>query len=198
MKKIKRALISVSDKTGLTDLASFLTRESVEIISTGGTAAALLKSGFKVIEVSEYTGFSEMLDGRVKTLHPKIHAGILHRRSIPDHLAQMAAMGWSGIDLVVVNLYPFEQVTAKPGTTFDEAIENIDIGGPCLLRASAKNHAHVAVLCDPADYPIFMAEMGESGGELSANFRRNLAQKAFARTSAYDQIISRYLEKHQG
>ncbi|MDR2368666.1 MAG: IMP cyclohydrolase [Deltaproteobacteria bacterium] len=195
MSEIARALISVSDKSGLNELATFLSQNSVEILSTGGTASALAKDGFKVIEVSEYTGSPEMLDGRVKTLHPKIHAGILHKRSQADHLAQMATMGWPGIDLVAVNLYPFERVTANPETTFEEAIENIDIGGPCLLRASAKNHPHVAVLCDPSDYPLFISEMKRNEGRLGERFRRQLAQKVFARTSAYDKAIAQYLEK---
>jgi phosphoribosylaminoimidazolecarboxamide formyltransferase/IMP cyclohydrolase len=197
MAEIARALISVSDKTGLKELAGFLAQNEVEILSTGGTAAALAKDGFKVVEVSDYTGSPEMLGGRVKTLHPKIHAGILHRRTDADHLSQMAAMGWAGIDLVVVNLYPFERVSAKAGTSFEEAIENIDIGGPCLLRASAKNHVHVAVLCDPADYPIFMAEM-KKNGRLDEKFRRSLACKVFERTSAYDLAICRYLKGRPG
>jgi phosphoribosylaminoimidazolecarboxamide formyltransferase/IMP cyclohydrolase len=195
MTKIDRALISVSDKNGLKELATFLSQRSVEILSTGGTASTLINEGFKVIEVSQYTGSPEMLDGRVKTLHPKIHAGILHRRSLPDHLAQMTALGWGGIDLVVVNLYPFEKVIANPKTSIEEAIENIDIGGPTLLRAAAKNHTHVAVLCDPADYPLFIAEMKTNDGQLSEKFCRNLARKVFARTSAYDLAITQYLEK---
>jgi phosphoribosylaminoimidazolecarboxamide formyltransferase/IMP cyclohydrolase len=134
-----------------------------------------------------------MLDGRVKTLHPKIHAGILHRRDVAAHVAQMTVHGWPGIDLVVVNLYPFESVIEKPQTSFEEAVENIDIGGPCLLRASAKNHAHVAVLCDPADYGPFLEEMEKTGGSLTPSFRRALAQKAFGRVSAYDKAISDYL-----
>jgi phosphoribosylaminoimidazolecarboxamide formyltransferase/IMP cyclohydrolase len=195
MGKISRALISVSDKTGLKELAAFLGQNAVEIVSTGGTAKALKSEGLKVIEISEYTGTAEMLDGRVKTLHPKVHAGILHQRSKADHLEQMKALGWTGIDLVVVNLYPFERVTAIKETSFEEAIENIDIGGPCLLRASAKNHAHVAVLCDPADYEGFMAEWKIGDGELSEKFRRGLAQKAFAKTSAYDRAIAEYLSQ---
>ncbi|MDR1309114.1 MAG: hypothetical protein LBL95_04365 [Deltaproteobacteria bacterium] len=198
MSKISRALISVSDKTGLKELATFLTGLKVEIISTGGTAAALTGDGFKVVEVSGYTGSPEMLGGRVKTLHPKIHAGILHRRSLAEHMGQMAALGWGGIDLVVVNLYPFETVSARPNASFEEAIENIDVGGPCLLRASAKNHADVAVLCDPNDYPAFIAEMRITDGQLSGKFRRTLAQKAFARTCDYDQAISSYIARTLG
>lgn len=193
MTAIAQALISVSDKTNLATLASSLAKRSVKIISTGGTATFLVESGLKVIEVGEYTGFREMLDGRVKTLHPKIHAGILHRRDVAAHVAQMTVQGWPGIDLVVVNLYPFESVVAKPETTFEEAVENIDIGGPCLLRASAKNHEHVAVLCDPSDYRPFIEEMEKTDGKLTTSFRRSLAQKAFARVSAYDKAISEYL-----
>ncbi|MDR0356372.1 MAG: hypothetical protein LBJ64_11675 [Deltaproteobacteria bacterium] len=198
MNEIKRALLSVSDKTGLVELASYLSKKNIEIISTGGTAATLVGAGCRVVEASEYAGSPEMLDGRVKTLHPKIHAGILHRRSVPEHVSQMEALGWSGIDLVAVNLYPFEKVSAKKDAAFEEVIENIDIGGPCLLRASAKNHAHVAVLCDPADYPLFVSEMEKTGGQLTNEFRLRLAQKAFARTSAYDQAISRYLQDVAG
>ncbi|MDR1658163.1 MAG: hypothetical protein LBT47_11520 [Deltaproteobacteria bacterium] len=193
MDKISQALLSVSDKTNLSLLADYLASRSIKLISTGGTAAALVKDGFAVTEVAQYTGFLEMLDGRVKTLHPKIHAGILHRRDLAAHVAQMTVQGWPGIDLVVVNLYPFERVTADPATSFQEAIENIDIGGPCLLRASAKNHAHVAVLCDPADYPEFISEMDKTSGQLSPGFRLKLAQKAFARTSSYDRVIADYL-----
>jgi phosphoribosylaminoimidazolecarboxamide formyltransferase/IMP cyclohydrolase len=193
MTKIARALISVSDKTGLIELATFLSQQSIEILSTGGTAATITNEGIKVIEVSDYTGSQEMLDGRVKTLHPKVHAGILHRRDNPDHIIQMAARGWSGIDLVVVNLYPFEKVTKNPETTLEEAIENIDIGGPCLLRSSAKNHIHVTVLCDPTDYPAFIEEMKKTDGQPSLKFRQDLALKVFARTSLYDRAITQYL-----
>jgi phosphoribosylaminoimidazolecarboxamide formyltransferase/IMP cyclohydrolase len=190
---MKQALLSVSDKTGLTELASWLASRSVKLISTGGTAAAIAAAGLPVTEVADYTGQGEMLDGRVKTLHPKIHAGILHRRDVAAHVAQMTVHGWPGIDLVVVNLYPFESVIRRPDCSLEEAVENIDIGGPCLLRASAKNHAHVAVLCDPADYRPFIDEMERTGGRLGAAFRRGLAVKAFARTSAYDQAVSGYL-----
>ena len=188
-----QALLSVSDKTGLIDLASWLASRSVKLVSTGGTAAAIAGAGLAVTEVADYTGFREMLDGRVKTLHPKIHAGILHRRDVAAHVAQMTVNGWPGIDLVVVNLYPFERVIREPDCALETAIENIDIGGPCLLRASAKNHAHVVVLCDPADYGPFMAETERTGGRLPAEYRRSLAVKAFARTSAYDQAVSSYL-----
>jgi phosphoribosylaminoimidazolecarboxamide formyltransferase/IMP cyclohydrolase len=195
MRKINQALISVSDKTGLIELATYLKSKSIKILSTGGTSKALKNESIEVLEVSDYTGFHEMLDGRVKTLHPKVHAGILHRRDIADHVAQMVTKGWPGIDLVVVNLYPFEKVAANPKATFEEAIENIDIGGPCLLRASAKNHAHVAVLCDPSDYGEFINQMDSNNGELSPAFRRKLAFKAYSRTSAYDKTISEYLKE---
>ncbi|MDR1166107.1 MAG: hypothetical protein LBO66_09665 [Deltaproteobacteria bacterium] len=194
MAKIRQALVSVSDKSGLTDFVGFLANElGVTILSTGGTARALTAAGVKVTEVAEYTRSPELLDGRVKTLHPKIHAGLLYRRDVPAHVGQMKTMGWEGIDLIVVNLYPFESVIQKEDATFEEAVENIDIGGPSLLRASAKNHAHVAVVSDPADYGWIEAELREKGGELSDASRRKLAQKAFARTSAYDKTISAYL-----
>jgi phosphoribosylaminoimidazolecarboxamide formyltransferase/IMP cyclohydrolase len=183
------ALVSVSDKTGLVELGLFLTGRGVTTISTGGTAAALTAAGAEVVEAAEFTGSSEMLDGRVKTLHPKIHAGILHRRDVPDHVDQMARRGWPAIDLVVVNLYPFEKVSAKPESSFEEIVENIDIGGPCLLRAAAKNHESVVVISDPADYGTYMTELDREGG-LSLEFRRRLAQKAFARVAAYDAAIS--------
>ncbi|MDR1296032.1 MAG: hypothetical protein LBO05_01395 [Deltaproteobacteria bacterium] len=195
MKTVKRALLSVSDKTGLVGLARFLAGRGVEIVSTGGTAAELVKNGLAVVEVSSYTGSPEMLDGRVKTLHPKVHAGILHRRSLPDHVAQMEARGWTGIDLVAVSLYPFESVVARPGTSFEEAVENIDIGGPCLLRASAKNHRDVVVLCDPGDYQGVMDEL-EKTGDVSRERRLELARKVYARTSEYDRAIADYLAKH--
>jgi phosphoribosylaminoimidazolecarboxamide formyltransferase/IMP cyclohydrolase len=194
MIKIKQALISVSDKTGIAILAKSLHRMGVGILSTGGTAAAIKAEGVPVIEVSDYTGSPELLDGRVKTLHPKIHAGILFRREKDSHREQMEKIGWPGIDMVVVNLYPFERVITKLETAFEEAIENIDIGGPCMLRAAAKNHNSVAVLCDPADYPWILDEMAKNGGQLSQISRRILAKKAFARTSAYDLTIKRYLD----
>ena len=159
MKTITRAVISVTDKSGIVEFGKFLAEHSVEILSTGGTAKALREGGVKVIEVSDFTGFPEMLDGRVKTLHPKIHGGILGRRDLASHQEQMAKHGIKPIDLVVVNLYQFEQVVAKPGCTLEDAIENIDIGGPAMLRSSAKNYQDVAVVTDPADYPRIMHEM---------------------------------------
>lgn len=195
MKKIERALISVSDKSGLMELGEALAGLGVEILSTGGTAKALNSGGVKVTEVAEYTGSAEILDGRVKTLHPKIHAGLLYRRDMPEHEAQMKERGYGPIDLVAVNLYPFESTIAKPGVTFEEAIENIDIGGPCLLRASAKNFAHVTVICDSSDYPRVIDEL-KATGHTSLETRRDLAQKVFRRTSEYDRIIANYLANY--
>ncbi|MFM8788731.1 MAG: bifunctional phosphoribosylaminoimidazolecarboxamide formyltransferase/IMP cyclohydrolase, partial [Chthoniobacterales bacterium] len=157
--KIRRALLSVSDKTGLVDLARGLAAHGVELLSTGGTAAALREAGLAVKDVSEHTGFPEMLDGRVKTLHPLVHGGLLYRRDLPSHVEQAAAHGIAPIDLVVVNLYPFEQTVACKDVTREEAIENIDIGGPSMLRSAAKNHASVTVLCDPADYAEVLREL---------------------------------------
>jgi phosphoribosylaminoimidazolecarboxamide formyltransferase/IMP cyclohydrolase len=190
---IRRALISVSDKTGLADLAKGLRAHGVSILSTGGTAKLLAGAGIEVTEVSDYTGFPEMLDGRVKTLHPKIHGGLLARRDSPAHMKALGAAGMEPIDLVVVNLYPFSQTIAKPGTSFDDAIENIDIGGPAMLRSAAKNHGGVAVVVDPADYPALLEEMKQRGGKVSADTRFRLAQKAFAHTAAYDGTIANYL-----
>jgi phosphoribosylaminoimidazolecarboxamide formyltransferase/IMP cyclohydrolase len=190
---IRTALISVSDKARLGELARGLARFKVKILSTGGTAKALAGEGAAVIEVADYTGFPEMLDGRVKTLHPKLHAGILARRDSPQHLAAIRAAGIEPIDLVVVNLYPFAQAVAKPGCTLAEAIENIDIGGPSMLRAAAKNYAGVAVVTDPSDYASLLAEMERQGGALSERTRFALARKAFAHSAAYDAAIGNYL-----
>jgi phosphoribosylaminoimidazolecarboxamide formyltransferase/IMP cyclohydrolase len=154
-----------------------------------------MDSGIRVTEVAEYTRSPELLDGRVKTLHPKIHAGILYRRDVPAHAKQMQTMGWEGIDLVAVNLYPFESVIQKPDTPFEEAIENIDIGGPSMMRAAAKNHVHVIVVPDPKEYSWVQEELKKMDGDLSMASRRKLAQIAFARTSIYDQAISNYLKK---
>ncbi len=190
--KIQRALLSVSDKTGLVDFARALAAAGVELLSTGGTAKALRDAGLAVIDVSEYTGFPEMLDGRVKTLHPKVHGGILGRRDLADHVATMQQHGIPNIDLVCVNLYPFAATVAKPHT-LDDAIENIDIGGPAMVRSSAKNHRFVAIVTDPADYPALVSEMQANGGALSDATRFGLAKKAFSHTAEYDSAISNYL-----
>jgi phosphoribosylaminoimidazolecarboxamide formyltransferase / IMP cyclohydrolase len=190
---IRTALISVSDKTGLAEFARGLARFKIKILSTGGTARFLSDHGAPVTEVADYTGFPEMLDGRVKTLHPKLHAGILARRDSPDHLAAIRARGIDPIDLVVVNLYPFAQTVAKPGCSLAEAVENIDIGGPSMLRAAAKNYAGVAVVTDPSDYATLVGEMEKHGGALSEGTRLALAKKAFAHSAAYEAAISSYL-----
>jgi phosphoribosylaminoimidazolecarboxamide formyltransferase/IMP cyclohydrolase len=193
MTSIKRALISVSDKTGILHFAKFLADSGVEILSTGGTAKLLSDNGIKVVEVGEYTGFPEMMDGRVKTLHPKVHGGILARRDLPHHQTAMQKHDIPPIDMVVVNLYPFAATIAKPGVTFDDAIENIDIGGPAMVRASAKNHAFVAIVTDVADYDHIAAEMKANHGAVSDNTRLQLAKRAFAHTAEYDGMISTYL-----
>ncbi len=190
--KIQRALLSVSDKTGLIDFARALSKAGVELLSTGGTSRALRDAGLIVIDVSEYTGFPEMLDGRVKTLHPKVHGGILARRDLPEHVATMTAHGMPYIDLVCVNLYPFVATVSKPHT-LDDAIENIDIGGPAMVRSSAKNYRHVAIVTDPADYPALVSEMQENSGALTDATRFSLAKKAFTHTAQYDGHISNYL-----
>jgi len=190
---IARALLSVSDKAGLVEFARGLAALGVALLSTGGTAKALGAAGLQVTEVDAYTGFPEMLDGRVKTLHPKVHAGILARRDSSEHTATLAAHGIPTIDLVVVNLYPFRETVAKAGCTLGEAIENIDIGGPTLVRAAAKNYAGVGVVVDPDDYAALLAELKANGGRLGAATRFRLAQKAFSHTAAYDGAISNYL-----
>ncbi len=189
---IKRALLSVSDKTGLIDFARALSSAGVDLLSTGGTAKAIRDAGLPVMDVSEFTGFPEMLDGRVKTLHPKVHAGILAVRDNDAHVATMNEHGLGYIDLVCVNLYPFVQTVSKPHT-LDDAIENIDIGGPAMVRSSAKNYKHVAIVTDPADYPALIAEMGANNGALSDATRFDLAKKAFTHTAQYDGHISNYL-----
>jgi phosphoribosylaminoimidazolecarboxamide formyltransferase / IMP cyclohydrolase len=194
MKKIERAIISVTDKTGVVDFARSLSKFDVHILSTGGTAKALREGGVKVTEISEYTGFPEMLDGRVKTLHPKVHGGLLGVRDNPEHVSMMKAHGIRNIDLVVVNLYQFEKTVAKKGVTLEEAIENIDIGGPAMLRSSAKNFRDVTVIVDPSDYPAVLKEMDELGGGTSLRTRFMLARKVFRSTHQYDGAISRYLE----
>jgi phosphoribosylaminoimidazolecarboxamide formyltransferase/IMP cyclohydrolase len=193
MPKIRRAIVSVSDKTGVVDFASGLATRGVVLLSTGGTARSLLESGVPVTEVSAYTGFPEMMDGRVKTLHPKIHGGILGLRDREDHAAKMRDHGIEPIDLVAVNLYPFEKTVARPDCTLSEAVEQIDIGGPCMIRASAKNHRFVTVVVDPADYGRVLAEMDRLEGEVSAELNFELAVKAFERTASYDAAISGWL-----
>ncbi len=193
MNTIKQALLSVSDKTGLVDFAKVLRGLGITLLSTGGTAVRLREAGVPVTEVSDYTGFPEMLDGRVKTLHPRVHGGILARRDLPAHVESLNAHDIPPIDLVVVNLYPFGATVANEGSTLDEAIENIDIGGPAMVRSAAKNHAHVAVVTDPGDYAALAAELTASGGTLSHATRFGLARKAFSHTAAYDGAISNYL-----
>ena len=192
MEQIRRALLSVSDKAGLLPLAQSLAAAGVEIISTGGTAKALREAGLKVTDLSAYTGFPEMLDGRVKTLHPKVHGGLLYLRGNEKHEAAVRAHGIEPIDLVVVNLYPFEQTVARPNVSLQEAIENIDIGGPSMLRSAAKNHESVTVVVDPADYEVVGEQIKLTGGT-TLELRRKLAAKVFARTAAYDAAISAHL-----
>jgi phosphoribosylaminoimidazolecarboxamide formyltransferase/IMP cyclohydrolase len=191
---IQRAILSVTDKTGLVDFARKLAEHGIELISTGGTAKLLRDSGIVVKDISDLTGFPEMLDGRVKTLHPKVHGGILHRRENPGHMAAVAEHGIQPIDMVVVNLYAFEKTAAKPGVAFEELIENIDIGGPSMIRSAAKNFHDVAVVTSPADYPAIAEELARSGGALSLETKWSLAQKAFATTAAYDSAIASTLE----
>ena len=193
MAKIQRALISVSDKTGLVDFAKELHALGIEIVSTGGTARSLKDAGIPVVEISEFTGFPEMLDGRVKTLHPKVHGGLLYLRGNPDHEAQAAKHGIQPIDLVVVNLYPFEKTVANPNVSLRDAIENIDIGGPSMLRSAAKNHASVTVVVDPADYGAVLHDIQEHGGNTCEMFRWKLAVKVFETTSRYDGAIAQHL-----
>ncbi len=188
---VKRALISLSDKSGLEELAAGLARHNVELVSTGGTAAKIHEYGHQVREISELTGFPEMMDGRVKTLHPKVHGGLLGIRDNPDHAAAMAEHGIGAIDLVVVNLYPFLE-TLMRGAGRDEVIENIDIGGPSMVRSAAKNHAFVAIVTDPGDYAELLAEMDSTGGATTPELRRRLAAKAFALTAEYDSIVSQW------
>jgi phosphoribosylaminoimidazolecarboxamide formyltransferase/IMP cyclohydrolase len=194
MAKIQRALISVSDKTGLIPFAQTLAKAEIEIISTGGTAKILREAGIPVKDISEHTGFPEMLDGRVKTLHPKVHGGLLFIRGNESHETAARAHGISPIDLVVVNLYPFEQTVAKPDVSLHDAIENIDIGGPSMLRSAAKNHDSVTVVVDPLDYSEVAKQISENGNT-NLELRRKLAAKVFARTAAYDRAIANYLRK---
>lgn len=194
---IVRALISVSDKSGLEDLAKGLHQHEVEILSTGGTAKFISDLGIPVKEVSEFTGFPELLDGRVKTLHPKVHGGLLYRRDLEEHIKQAKDNGIEPIDLVVVNLYPFEETVAKGDVTRAEAIEQIDIGGPSMLRSAAKNHASVTVVVDPDDYAVVLSELDEHDGDTTLKIRERLAIKVFQRTSEYDRAIATYLNEEQ-
>ncbi len=191
MTPLRRALLSVSDKTGIVEFARELAERGIELISTGGTAKLLESHRIAVRQVAEYTGFPEIMDGRVKTLHPKIHGGLLGRRGVDDAVMNAHAIG--PIDLLVVNLYPFAATVARADCTYDDAIENIDIGGPAMLRAAAKNHAHVAVLVDPGDYRALLDELAATGGTTSKALRQNLSAKAFAHTAQYDAMVSAYL-----
>jgi phosphoribosylaminoimidazolecarboxamide formyltransferase/IMP cyclohydrolase len=195
MSTIKKALISVSSKEGIVEFARALESMGVEILSTGGTAKVLRDAGIFVKDVSEYTGFPEMLDGRLKTLHPKIHGGLLSRRNNPKDMEEIKKHDIDLIDMVVVNLYPFEETILKPGVTFEDAIENIDIGGPTMLRSASKNFQDVAVIVDPSDYKKIIREMKKLKGELSEKTRLKLAKKVFRRTSQYDRAIAVYLAK---
>jgi phosphoribosylaminoimidazolecarboxamide formyltransferase/IMP cyclohydrolase len=197
MLKIKRALVSVSDKSGLGDLVKVLNKFGVEILSTGGTAKVIRALGIQVLDVSEHTGFPEMLDGRVKTLHPKVHAGLLALREDKEHMETVKKYGIGLIDMVVVNLYPFEKIVAKPGVKLEEAIENIDIGGPSMLRSAAKNHKSVCVVCDPSDYTRVIEEMEKDAGSISEPLLVELGIKVFERTSAYDAVIYNFLTKYE-
>ncbi len=196
MVQVKRALVSVSDKTGLSEFARGLVALGVELVSTGGTAKTLADAGLPVVNVSDITRFPEMLDGRVKTLHPAVHGGLLADRSKPGHMETIAAHGIAPIDLVIVNLYPFAATVARPGVTREEAVENIDIGGPSMIRSGAKNHASVAVVVSPADYPAVLSEMERSGGALLPATCARLAASAYAHTAAYDAAIAAYLSAH--
>src|SRR6186997_2684745 len=191
LRRIGRALISVSDKTGLTDFARALSSHGIELISTGGTAKAIADAGLKVRDVSDLTGFPETMDGRVKTLHPKVHGGLLAIRDNKEHAEAMKAHGIAPIDLLVVNLYPFEETVDK-GADYEDCIENIDIGGPAMIRAAAKNHDDVAVVVESQDYSAVLDELAASQGATTLTLRRRLAAKAYARTAAYDAAISNW------
>jgi len=194
MAKIKRVLISLSDKSGAVEFASELAKFDVEFLSTGGTARILREAGLNVKDVSDYTGFPEMLDGRVKTLHPMIHGGLLGLRDNKEHVATMENHGIKPIDMVVVNLYPFKETIAKPDCTFEDAIENIDIGGPTMLRSAAKNFQSVSVIIEPSDYATVIEEMKANEGEVSYETNLKLAYKVFKTTHEYDGMIYKYLE----
>lgn len=193
----KRALVSVSDKTGVVEFVKGLLEQGIEVISTGGTKKLLEENGLQVIGISEVTGFPEIMDGRVKTLHPNIHGGLLAVRDNETHVAQMNELGIQPIDFVVVNLYPFKETIAKPDVTFADAIENIDIGGPTMIRSAAKNHKFVSVIVDPVDYDVVLAELKENG-EVKEETKRKLAAKVFRHTAAYDALISNYLTEQMG
>jgi len=195
MAKIKRAIISVSNKKGIVEFAKELHGMAIEILSTGGTAKTLREAGIPVKDVSEHTGSPEMLDGRVKTLHPRIHGGLLSRRSNPKDMEEIKKYNIEMIDMVVVNLYPFEETISKTGVSFEEAIENIDIGGPAMLRSASKNFQDVAVIIDPSDYGKVISEMKGLNGDLSYATRLELAKKVFQHTSRYDGLIADYLTK---
>jgi phosphoribosylaminoimidazolecarboxamide formyltransferase/IMP cyclohydrolase len=197
LRHVARALLSVSDKSGMVEFARALAEHGIELISTGGTARALAEAGLKVKDVSELTGFPEMMDGRVKTLHPKVHGGLLAIRDNPEHAAAMQQHGIGSIDLLVVNLYPFEATVAKAGG-YDDCVENIDIGGPAMIRAAAKNHADVAVIVEPQDYSVVLAELAAHVGATSFALRQKLAAKAYARTAAYDAAISNWFAEKLG
>jgi phosphoribosylaminoimidazolecarboxamide formyltransferase/IMP cyclohydrolase len=194
MPKIKRALVSVSDKTGVVEFAKELQAMGVEIVSTGGTAKALADAGVKVMGISEVTGFPEMMEGRVKTLHPKVHGGLLADRTKADHMRQAEEQGITMIDLVAVNLYPFAKTVANPDVTLEDAIENIDIGGPSMVRSASKNFHSVTIVVDPSDYATVIQEMKAHNGETTYGTRAKLATRAFTHTAAYDTMISNYLK----
>ncbi len=196
-KRIIRALISVSDKIGILDFAKELSALGVEILSTGGTSKLLSEGGLSVTPVEKYTGYPEMMDGRVKTLHPKIHGGLLFVRDNADHVAQAENAGIVPIDIVVINLYPFRQTIAKPGVTVEEAVENIDIGGPAMVRSSAKNHKSVTILVDPADYAVVLSELKATGSTMIET-RRRLMVKAYKHTADYDATITAHFASVYG
>ncbi len=198
MAKIERAVVSVSDKTGVVEFVKALVEMGVEVLSTGGTAKTITDNGIEVIDVSEFTGFPEMMDGRVKTLHPKIHGGLLGRRENVKDMKEMEMYGIKPVDMVVVNLYPFEATVAREGCSLEEALENIDIGGPAMIRSAAKNYRHVSVVVDPNDYRDIISEMEENQGIVSLRTNFRLAKKVFRMTARYDKAISDYLESLTG
>ncbi len=196
VKAKRRALVSVSDKTGIVEFCKKLEKLGFEIVSTGGTLKTLLDSGIKAISITDVTGFRECLDGRVKTLHPAVHAGLLARRDLPEHMAQLGEMGYNTIDLVAVNLYPFKATIQKPNVTTEEAVENIDIGGPTMLRSAAKNYKDVLVVCEPSDYDDVLDRI--KNGTDDEKFRLTLSYKVYRHTAAYDSLISGYMQKLLG